>query len=121
MIPRKPVYEFHSVFAPSIHEYLAIKEALGEKITLPGNTLRQFDRYCSSIGLEDARLTTELAENWLLTKAGENRKREQAGYLYYGALHGIFQPMAETLHGGQLPDMRDAGKGMFRISTQKKK
>lgn len=71
MIPHKPVYEFHSVFAPSIHEYLAIKEALGEKVIFPSNTLRQFDRYCLSIGLEDANLTTELAENWLLTKAGE--------------------------------------------------
>lgn len=71
MMPHKPTYEFHSVFAPSIREYLAIKEALGEKITLSGNTLRQFDRYCSSIGLEYAALTTELAENWLLTKAGE--------------------------------------------------
>ncbi len=71
MMPHKPVYEFHSVFALSIREYLAIKEALGETTTLPGNTLRQFDRYCLSIGLEDANLTTELAENWLLTKAGE--------------------------------------------------
>lgn len=71
MIPHKPVYEFHSVFAPSIREYLAIKEALGEKTTLPGNTLRQFDRYCSSISLEDAELTPDLAENWFLTKAGE--------------------------------------------------
>ena len=71
MIPHKPTYEFHSVFAPAIREYLAIKDALGEKTTLPGNTLRQFDRYCSSICLEDAALTTELAENWLLTKAGE--------------------------------------------------
>ena len=71
MMPHKPVYEFNSVFAPSIREYLAIKEALGEKVTLPGNTFRQFDRHCLSIGLEDAALTTELAENWLLTKAGE--------------------------------------------------
>lgn len=71
MIPHKIVYEFKSVFAPSIREYLAIKEALGEKTTLPGNTLRQFDRYCSSINLENANLTAELAENWLLTKTGE--------------------------------------------------
>ena len=71
MKPHKPSYEFRSVFAPSIREYLAIKEALGEKITHPGNTLRQFDRYCSSINHEDATLTTELVENWLLTKAGE--------------------------------------------------
>ena len=71
MIPHKPVYEFHSVFATSIREYLALKDSLGEKTTLPGNTLRQFDRYCSSINLEDTRLTAELAENWLLTKMGE--------------------------------------------------
>lgn len=71
MIPHKPVYEFHSVFAPAIYEYLAIKEALGEKITLPGNTLRQFDRYCSSINLKEANLTPDLAENWFLTKSGE--------------------------------------------------
>ncbi|MFA6773980.1 MAG: tyrosine-type recombinase/integrase, partial [Sphaerochaeta sp.] len=71
MIPHQVTYEFHSVFEPSIREYLAIKESLGEKITLPGNILRQFDRYCSSIELEDAVLTTELAEDWLLTKAGE--------------------------------------------------
>lgn len=74
MMPHKPVYEFHSVFAPSIREYLAIKDALGETTTLPGNTLRQFDRYCLSISLEDANLTTELVENWLLTKAGEKQE-----------------------------------------------
>lgn len=71
MIPHQVTYEFHSVFEPSIREYLAIKESLGEKITLPGNILRQLDRYCSSIELEDAVLTKELAEDWLLTKAGE--------------------------------------------------
>lgn len=71
MIPHKPVYEFHSVFAPHIREYLSIKEALGEKTTMPGNILRQFDRYCSSIRLDEAKLTPELAENWFLTKFGE--------------------------------------------------
>ena len=72
MIPHTPIYEFHSVFASSIYEYLSVKEALGEKITQPGNILRQFDRYCSSINVKEAKLTAELAENWLLTKAGEN-------------------------------------------------
>lgn len=72
MTPHNPTYEFHSAFAPSIREYLAIKEALGEKITFSGNILRQFDRYCSCIGQEDATLTTELAENWLFTKAEDN-------------------------------------------------
>lgn len=73
MTPHKPVYEFHSVFAPSIYDYLALKEAIGEKITSPGNILRQFDRYCSSIDLQEARLTSELAENWFLTKADEKQ------------------------------------------------
>lgn len=74
MMPHKPVYEFHSVFAPSIREYLAVKEALGEKITSPGNILRQFDRYCSSINLNEAKLTSELAENWFLTKANDKQE-----------------------------------------------
>ena len=71
MIPHKPTYEFHSVFASAINDYLAIKESLGEKITSPGNVLRQFDRYCSSINLGEANLTPDLVENWLLTKVGD--------------------------------------------------
>lgn len=73
MTQHKPVYEFHSVFADSIYEYLALKEALGEKITSPGNILRQFDRYCLSINLQEPILTAELAENWFLTKADEKQ------------------------------------------------
>lgn len=73
MIQNKPVYEFHSVFASSIYKYLALKEALGEKITSPGNILRQFDRYCMSIDLQEPILTLELAENWFLTKADEKQ------------------------------------------------
>ncbi len=73
MTQHKPVYEFHSVFAPSIYHYLALKEAIGEKITSPGNILRQFDRYCLSINLQEARLTSELAENWFLTKADDKQ------------------------------------------------
>lgn len=73
MTPHKPVYEFHSVFAPSIYDYLALKEAIGEKITSPGNILRQFDRYCLSIDLQEARLTSELAENWFLTKVDDKQ------------------------------------------------
>ena len=73
MIQHKPVYEFHSVFASSIYKYLALKEALGEKITSPGNILRQFDRYCMSIDLQEPILTLELAENWFLTKADEKQ------------------------------------------------
>lgn len=71
MIPHKPVYEFHSVFASQMRGYIELKETLGEKITVPGNTLRQFDRYCCSVDINEASLTTELADSWLLTKAGE--------------------------------------------------
>lgn len=71
MIPHKPVYEFNSVFAPTICKYLEIKEALGEKTTMPGNILRQFDRYCFSIHLDEAKITPELMENWFLTKSGD--------------------------------------------------
>lgn len=71
MIPRKPVYEFHSVFAPQMRGYIELKETLGEKTTVPGNTLRQFDRYCCSAGISMASLTAELADGWLLSKAGE--------------------------------------------------
>ena len=74
MTQHKPMYKFHSVFAPSINEYLSLKEAVGEKITSPGNLLRQFDRYCLSIDLQEPRLTSELAENWFLTKAGEKQQ-----------------------------------------------
>lgn len=71
MIPHKPVYEFNSVFAPHLRNYLELKEAVGEKIVLPGNSLRQFDRYCLSIGVEKAKLTEELVNNYLNTKAKE--------------------------------------------------
>ena len=71
MIPHKPVYEFNSVFAPYIRNYLELRETIGEKIVLPGNSLRQFDRYCCSIDIEEASLTEELVNNWLNTKAGE--------------------------------------------------
>ncbi len=71
MIPHKLVYEFNSVFASYIRDYLELKDAIGKKTVLPGNTLRQFDRYCCSIEVKEPSLTDELVNNWLMTKAGE--------------------------------------------------
>lgn len=71
MITRKPVYEFNSVFAPYIRGYLELKEAMGGKTTQPGNSLRQFDRYCCSIGVDNVALTEKIVNDWLATKKGE--------------------------------------------------
>ena len=71
MIYRKPKYEFQSVFAPFIYDYLEIKDATGQKYTSPGNILRQFDRYCSLNGVEEPNLTEVIVNDWLSTKTGE--------------------------------------------------
>lgn len=71
MIPSKPHYEFNSVFSDLICEYLDYRENLGEKIVVSGNTLRQFDRYCSSQKICEPILTSILVSDWLNTKAGE--------------------------------------------------
>ncbi len=93
MIPHKPSYEFHSVFAPDIRAYLELKESLGEKTVAPGNVLRQFDRYCSSVQVSEARLTEELAGNWLITKSGE--KAETRSHRI-SALRGFAEYYAST-------------------------
>ena len=121
MIPHKPKYEFHSVFAASIRDYLEIKDALGVKTTVLGNTLRQFDRYCLSIGLEDANLTTELVENWLLTKAGEKHGTRSSRISVLWCFARIFLLLVEKSRGDHLPDMRDAKKDMYHIFIQKKR
>ena len=66
-------YEFHSVFAHSISDYLTFKESLGEKTISPGNILRQFDRYCSSIDLDKECLTNDLIGSWLLTYPNDKK------------------------------------------------
>lgn len=71
MMPSKPFYEFNSVFASSIRDYLDLRESLGFKTVVAGNLLRQFDRYCCSIGIEQASLTNDLVDDWLALKSGE--------------------------------------------------
>lgn len=71
MIPHEPKYEFKSVFAPYIQSYLEQRAAIGYKITLSGNSLRQFDRYCSSIGWNTIEFSEILVNNYLNTKSGE--------------------------------------------------
>lgn len=74
MITRKPVYEFNSIFAPYIRDYLELKEAVGEKIVLPGNSLRQFDRYCCSIKIDCISFTEEIVNNYLALKQDEKAR-----------------------------------------------
>lgn len=71
MIYRKPIYEFRSVFAPFIGDYLDMKDALGEKYTSPGNILRQFDHYCLIKDVQKPVLTEAIVNDWLATKSGE--------------------------------------------------
>lgn len=72
MIEKERQFEFRSVFAPCIESYLKLKLSLGEKIVVPGTTLRLFDRYCIKINVADAVLTNELVEDWL--SSFENEK-----------------------------------------------
>jgi site-specific recombinase XerD len=71
MIERKPVYEFNSIFAPYIRDYLELKETVGEKTVLPGNSLRQFDRYCCSINVGCISLTEKIVNDYLAVKKDE--------------------------------------------------
>ncbi len=71
MIDKQPKYEFNSVFAEFITNYLSLKIALGEKIVSPGNVLRQFDRYCCDVKITRPVLDKETVENWLMQKQGE--------------------------------------------------
>lgn len=71
MIQHQPEYQFYSVFAEAISNYLNLHKALGEKTVASGNTLRQFDRYCCEQGVKEPVLTSSLVGDWLQTKAQE--------------------------------------------------
>lgn len=73
MIYHKPQYEYHSVFAPYIRDYLDMKDAVGEKCTVPGNILRQFDQYCLLNSVQEPVLNEKLVNDWLSTKADEKQ------------------------------------------------
>lgn len=74
MIPHTPQYEFHSIFAPFIYGYLEQQTAIGNKTILSGNSLRQFDRYCTAIGWSNVELTETLVNDYLNTKVGEKAR-----------------------------------------------
>ncbi len=71
MIPHTIQYEFHSIFAPYIYDYLEQQSIIGNKTVLSGNSLRQFDRYCVSIGLNNIEFSETLINDYLNTKFGE--------------------------------------------------
>lgn len=71
MIYHKPVFEFNSVFAPYIREYIDLRESLGSKFRVQSGVLRQFDRYCIACGCTAALLDEKLANDWILEKQGE--------------------------------------------------
>lgn len=78
MIFHEPKYEFYSIFAPHIRNYLELKSALGEKCIACGNTLRQFDRYCCEINYTDLALNEKLINDWLVLKSGEKQSTHGA-------------------------------------------
>lgn len=45
MIYKKPTFEFNSVFAPYIRDYIELRESLGAKFRVQSGLLRQFE-YC---------------------------------------------------------------------------
>lgn len=95
MIRHEPEYEFHSVFAPYIQDYLALKASLDEKCVVHGNILRQFDRYCCEERIEKPLLSEMLVSNWLITKCGEKQSthgtRVSAMNCFSGYLNSVGQ------------------------------
>lgn len=71
MIEKERKFEFRSVFATYIENYLKLKLSFGEKITVPGTVLRLFDRYCIENNVFDAVLTSELVNGWLASFENE--------------------------------------------------
>lgn len=71
MIYRKPAFEFNSVFAFQIRDYIELREAFGAKFRVQSGILRQFDQYCVHLGVHTAVLDANLANDWLTTKRGE--------------------------------------------------
>ena len=65
MIDRKPTFEFTSIYAPHVREFIEIQESLGYKVILHSVILRQFDRYCVEIGRTKTVLDDELVANWM--------------------------------------------------------
>lgn len=96
MIPHTPQYEFYSIFASFIQGYLEQLTAIGKKTTLSGNSLRQFDRYCSSIGWSTVELSETLVNNYLNTKSGEKAQT-------HGTRISVLKCFSEYLCGVGIP------------------
>jgi integrase len=64
MIYKKSTFEFTSIFASYIREYIELRESFSIKMRVQSGVLRQFDRYCVKIGWTDAVLDEELVANW---------------------------------------------------------
>lgn len=71
MIYHKPVFEFNSVFAPYIQDYIDLRESLGAKFRAQSGVLRQFDRYCIANKCIAAVLDEQLVNNWISESQGE--------------------------------------------------
>ena len=68
---RKPVFEFNSVFAPYIRNYIELRESLGSKFRVQSGLLRQFDRYCVAQNYDVAVLGDQIANDWFAISCGE--------------------------------------------------
>lgn len=68
MIARERRFTFGSVFDPYIREYIENRKSLGFKFVVESGVLRQFDRYCQSVGCSTVSITRELVEGWISTK-----------------------------------------------------
>jgi integrase len=65
MIYKKPTFEFNSVFAPYIRDYIELRESLGAKFCVQSGVLRQFDRYCVRQGCAEPLVEADLVSDWI--------------------------------------------------------
>lgn len=73
MIYHKPVFEYFSIFAPYIRDYIDVRETFSSNFRTQSGILRQFDRYCVDKNISAPALDAELVNGWLLTKEGEKQ------------------------------------------------
>lgn len=59
------VFEFNSIFAPFLSDYMQLEKSMGRKVVNLGTVLRQFDRYCVNKGISELAIRTELVDDWL--------------------------------------------------------
>lgn len=71
MIYKKPKFEYFSVFAPYIHEYIDMREIFSSNFSNQSNILRQFDKYCTEKHISEPTIDSELINGWLSTKQGD--------------------------------------------------